>query len=159
MLQKTWNWLRSLLGTHNRDAQQHLPALSHQPQPSSAADFVAETDAYDPTLLERASEYWQDEDWPSLAAIGQEPLELHPDRGTLTVLVAAALSQQGKIDAAKQLVQQARVWGETKQQIARVFIAGAHRNLGQAAAAAGLASRAEEHLRNARMLSGVKDQP
>lgn len=160
MLQKTWNWLRALLVAQRRGTERPIPALLHHPQPSAVTqDIPAEADTYDARLLERALEYWQKGEWHKLAAIEQEHLELHPNRGTLAVLAAAASAQQGKSDAAKRLVQQAQVWGCTKQQIAQVFIAGTHQSLGQAAAAAGLAIRSEEHINSARMLAGVATQP
>jgi hypothetical protein len=102
--------------------------------------------AYDENLLERARTQWQFGDWASLAAIGRETLQHHPDRAKLALLAAAGHQQLGDQSATRQFIRLAQDWGCGKKLIAQVLLAGAHNTLAKAAAAAGQVPRAFEAL-------------
>jgi hypothetical protein len=101
--------------------------------------------AYDESMLERARTQWQFGDWASLAAIGRETLQHHPDRAKLALLAAAGHQQLGDQAATRQFTRLAQDWGCGKKLIAQVLLAGAHNTLAKAAAAAGQVQRALKH--------------
>ena len=104
--------------------------------------------AYDESLLERARTQWQFGDWASLAAIGRETLQHHPDRAKLALLTAAGHQQLGDQAATRQFTRLAQDWGCGKKLIAQVLLAGAHNTLAKAAVAAGQVQRALKHFQD-----------
>lgn len=105
---------------------------------------------YDENLLERSRTQWQFGDWDSLAALGSESLQHHPDRAKLALLAAAGLQQTGKIKEAGHYVRLAREWGCSKRLVSQILIAGVHNTLGRAAAAiTGQGERALKHFNDA----------
>ena len=101
--------------------------------------------AYDENLLDRARTQWQFGDWESLAALGREQLQHHPERGKLALLAAAGLLQTGGSAKARTFVHLAQDWGMSKRMISRILIAGVHNTIGRAAAVSGQEQRALGH--------------
>ena len=101
--------------------------------------------AYDENLLERARTQWQFGDWESLAALGREQLQHHPERGKLALLAAAGLLQTGGSAKARTFVHLAQDWGISKQMISRILIAGVHNSIGRAAMVGQQQERALKH--------------
>jgi hypothetical protein len=104
---------------------------------------------YDEHLFERARTQWQFGDWSSLASMDVDVLKFHPERAKLALLSAAGHSQLGAQEEARQRVRLAMSWGCSRRLVAQVLAAGVHNSLGRAAASAGMAPRALEHLRSA----------
>ena len=100
---------------------------------------------YDENLLASARLDWQHGDWESLATLDHDALQAHPDRAKLALIVAAALIQTDRIDAAKRYIGLARDWGGSKKDIVRILVAGVHNTLGRAAILGGQTSRAVRH--------------
>jgi SAM-dependent methyltransferase len=104
---------------------------------------------YDENLLERSRSQWQFGDWESLAALGRDTLQHHPDRAKLALLAAAGLLQTGDTRSARQFVRLALDWGCGKKQVSQILIAGVHKSLSKAAALCGQNERASRHFENA----------
>lgn len=101
------------------------------------------------SLLDNARMQWQFGDWESLANLGGNKLQHHPDRAKLALLVATGWQQLNDQKKTHQYIKLARKWGCDKQLIARLLIAGVHNTLGCAAAACRQENRALNHFRSA----------
>lgn len=144
-----WVAARGRQGNTPRSSpNQTLPAMQ-------TAQVVQESELhavipYDENLLERSRTQWQFGDWESLAALGSENLQHHPDRAKLALLAAAGLQQKGSITEAGRYVRLAKEWGCSKRLVSQILIAGVHNTLGRAAAAiTGQGERALKHFNNA----------
>lgn len=114
--------------------------------------------AFDEGLLDNARTYWKVGDWKILSEIDQDQLQHHPDRAKLALLVAMGHQQIGNAVLAKELILLSARWGCNKTLIAKVLVAGVHRNLGQATVMTGHADaeiRAIKHFTTAASLSAV----
>lgn len=78
---------------------------------------------------------WDRADWPALAALAERPLDQDPRRERLALLVAAGLIQQGGLDSARRLLDQAVAWGATGRMISELLVSGTYNSLGRAALA------------------------
>jgi FkbM family methyltransferase len=87
--------------------------------------------------LAKARSQWQYGDWQSLIHLDQHPLDAHPDRAKLSLLVAAGHQQTGNHEAAEFYVRQSIQWGCDRTLVSRMLIAGALNTLARAAAAKG----------------------
>lgn len=112
---------------------------THQESQSSTAAAVGTTRAaallavpYDPTLPEQARQLWVDCEWRQLARLGGEALQHHPDRAQLAAYCAAAAQQIGERSAARTLVRHALEWGCSRDQLARLMLAGSRHTLARA---------------------------
>ena len=99
--------------------------------------------AIDGTVLERARTLWQVGDWQALAAIGQQPIEGHPLRERLAVLIATAHHQLGRFDEASRFIDAAQAWGCPREVMLSAFVAGALNSLGRAHALRGRGNKAD----------------
>jgi tetratricopeptide (TPR) repeat protein len=97
---------------------------------------------HDENLLKRARTQWQFGDWESLLHLQKEKIEVHPARDELSLLVAAAYLQLGKINEGSQFIRQALNWGCDWKSVNRILISGVYNNLGRFAATAKQLSRA-----------------
>lgn len=104
---------------------------------------------YDETLLERSRIQWQFGDWASLAAIGREQLQHHPDRARLAVLAAAGHMGMGDTALGRQFAQLAIEWGCGRKLVAQVLVSGVYNTLGCAAMANGDPAAALGHFGSA----------
>lgn len=116
---------------------------------TEVAEVASHMVPYDENLLERSRTQWQFGDWKSLALIGRDVIENHPDRAKLALLAAAGHAQVGDLAAARQFTQLAQDWGCSKKLLAQIMIAGAHNSIGRAAIVAGQTSRANDHFKAA----------
>jgi hypothetical protein len=123
------------LPTRNDDTSYFDNRTSHD---STSDDNLHESNvAFDENLLDKARAQWQIGDWLMLSALTIEDIQHHPDKPKLALLAAMGNQQVGKTDHAKELFRLSALWGCDKALIARVLIAGVHRNLGQATIASG----------------------
>lgn len=104
---------------------------------------------YDENLLERARTQWQFGDWKSLAQLGRDTLQHHPDRAKLALLAAAGRLQTGQDAEAKAYIRLAQDWGCSKKLISQILIAGVYNSLGRFAVIANQQTRALQHFENA----------
>lgn len=104
---------------------------------------------YDENLLERARTQWQFGDWHSLAMLGRDSLQHHPDRAKLALLAAAGQFQVGRHDIARQLIRLSLDWGCGNRLVMQVLAAGVHNSLGRALAQAGDRESAFAHFEKA----------
>ena len=104
---------------------------------------------YDENLLERARTQWQFGDWESLAKIGRETLQHHPDRAKIALLAGAGWLQTDNAAEAKQFIRLAQDWGISKKLLTQILVSGVHNSLGRAAAVAGSQPRALKHFESA----------
>lgn len=146
MLRRLLAFLRGLTQRSRSDAQVVDPAPDTSMNSALAAPLEM---PYDEHLFERARTQWQFGDWPSLASLDIDVLKFHPERAKLALLSAAGHSQLGAQEEARQRVRLAMSWGCSRRLVAQVLAAGVHNSLGRAAASAGMAPRALEHLRSA----------
>lgn len=155
MLHNAMNWLRRLFGAEPRKPKSDATALT---APSASTEneatvlmeeHIGTIVPYDEHLLERARTQWQFGDWQSLAAIGRDNLEHHPDRAKLVLLVAVGRLQIGASDEARQLLQLAQDWGCSRRLIAQTLISGTYNSLGRAAIAGHQENRALSHFSQA----------
>ena len=100
---------------------------------------------FDEHLVERARSQWQFGDWESLTSILFDIIQHHPDRAKLALFVAAGHLQSGNVHEAQQLLRFATRWGASKNNLARILIAGVHNSLGRAAALTGQQVRMLKH--------------
>ncbi|MCG2582825.1 hypothetical protein [Massilia sp. TS11] len=104
---------------------------------------------FDEHLFERAKLQWQFGEWESLAAIGRDGLAHHPERATISLLIASACIQLGEPDAARPLIHQAKAWGCSRTLMARILISGVHNSLARTAVLSGREQLATRHFRAA----------
>ena len=110
------------------------------------ADLVGQgTLDIDGSMLERARTLWQVGDWQALAALANEPLENHPLRAKLAILVATALHQLGRFEDAAAQIEQAEAWGLPRHVLIRALLAGALNSVGRAHALRGRPNRAADN--------------
>lgn len=88
----------------------------------------------DKELLDRSRTQWLFGDWVSLTMVDRATLERHPQRSQLALFVVSAHQQLGNEAALRELIHLARGWGCTKQDLARMLLAGVHNTLGRARA-------------------------
>jgi hypothetical protein len=128
------------------------------PGPEVAADAFAAGASHlagVDSLVARCRALWRQGDWHSLAGYGIGDVELHPQRASLALMVAAAHQALGQAEQTRLFVDQARQWGCEPQLIARTLIAGVHNTLGRAMAAAGKQRhRARQHFTDAMAAGG-----
>jgi len=136
-------------------------ARQHHRQPAAggtppAGAMVARTEAapaasthqvvpIDDHLLDRARTQWQFGDWDSLARLGADELQQHPDRARLALLAAAGHQQRGDMAAARRMSRLALGWGCSRRMVSQVLIAGVHNTLARAAAADQQGERSQRH--------------
>lgn len=125
------------------------PPLSTEPHGDAASDVQAFPVAYDENLLEKARTQWQFGDWHTLARLGGDTLQHHPDRAKLALLAAAGRLQTGQDADARQFIRLAQNWGVSKKLISQILIAGVHNSIGRAAAISNHQHRALQHFGNA----------
>jgi hypothetical protein len=146
MLQKFKVWLVKQLSTPEKVAAPvHSTGATGQIEQEDTQNVVP----YDENLLERSRTQWEFGDWESLAALGRDTLQHHPDRAKLALLAAAGLLQHGNSSEAKQFIRLAQDWGVSKKLLTRILAAGVHNSLGRAAAIAGEQPRALQHFHTA----------
>lgn len=147
------NMLRRLLAFFRgfiQHSRSDAPVAPATPDTSNDNELVAPLEMpYDEHLFERARTQWQFGDWSSLASLDIDALKFHPERAKLALLSAAGHSQLGGQEEARQRVRLAMSWGCSRRLVAQILAAGVHNSLGRAAASAGMAPRALEHLRSA----------
>lgn len=97
---------------------------------------------YDENLLSRARDLWLTGDWCALSGTCDDDLQHHPDRAKLALLTGATYFQLGQATEARKYIKLATNWGCDKKILSQILIAGVHNNIGRAAAAAGMESRA-----------------
>jgi len=102
------------------------------PSESKLGAFTDTLVAFDDRLLDKARKQWVIGDWELLSTLSIEDIQHHPERSKLALLAGMGHQQLGRSQAAKELLAQARKWGGDKLLLAKVLMAGVHRNLGQA---------------------------
>ncbi|MDA8381604.1 MAG: FkbM family methyltransferase [Betaproteobacteria bacterium] len=110
---------------------------------------AAISDAYDGMLLSAMKSAWYSGDWEGLANVDMTAVAQHPERATITLLIASACEQLAQPDRALRYAHLAFSWGASKALVDRVFVAGAHNSLGRAAALTKDSARAREHFMQA----------
>ena len=116
----------------------------------SGDDTPATAFARDPgSLVEQSYTWWLLGEWAPLAALTESQLEADPQRGFLTALSAAALAQRGEIDAARQRLNQAMLWGCGTDLALRLMASGLAHTLGGLAGRLDRPERAADHYRTA----------
>jgi hypothetical protein len=108
------------------------PGLAARTQPD-----ITVVDSGDLVLLDQARMQWQFGDWETLAGLSSSAIEAHPARGQIALLVASADVQLGQVDRARARLRDAIAWGCSRQQVARVLIAGVYNRIGRACALLG----------------------
>lgn len=121
------------------------PIVAQELQPTAE---VAVAVPYDENLLERARTQWQFGDWQSLAGMGRDSLQHHPDRAKLALLAAAGHQQSGDVAATRQWVRLAKNWGCSDLLVSQVLISGVYNTLARASASTGEAQRAQKHFQS-----------
>lgn len=86
-------------------------------------------------LLERSRTQWQFGDWDALLSLDPDEVSRDKDRAKLALLVAAAQSHAGMMDAAHESMRLALGWGANRELAARVLISATTNSLGRVAAA------------------------
>lgn len=99
--------------------------------------------------MEHAISLWLFGDWEGLVQIDDQRLQMHPDRGTLALLVAAGHLQCGNPVKAKALILLAKDAGCPKHLVSRILISGIHNSLARALSRGGAHTRALEHYKTA----------
>lgn len=92
---------------------------------------------------------WHIGDWEYLIQLGAEDVAQHPDKCLIAMFKAAALFQQGALDAARTWANQAMDWGAKPKTLARTMLSGAHNSLGRVALLAGQEPQAQAHIKEA----------
>lgn len=100
-------------------------------------------------LLANAHMQWQFGDWGSLSQLDHEKLNIHPHKGMLALLSAAAHLQLGNVEAAQACLHRAQAGGCNQQLIAKVLISGVHNILGRAFAVDGQQDKSSRHFASA----------
>lgn len=158
MLQRLIAWLRRVVAPTAEESPPLLALPDHSrrnarsPHETLTQEPVQPPANGDKTLLENALDQWQTDDWQSLAVLNRARIEQHPERARLALLSAAAQAQIGDIHAARQLIWQAEEWGCGKQLIAKVLIAGVHKNLGKVAAEQGQEEKSLAHFEHSKAI-------
>ena len=134
-----------------RTPQLHPPVIASAARQSMplADDAHAHLVPFDENLLERSRTQWQFGDWASLANLGRDILQHHPDRAKLALLAAAGHQGLGNAADARQLTRLAIDWGCSKKLVTQILISGVHNTLGRAAALSGLVNRSQHHFESA----------
>lgn len=122
-----------------------------------AAELVARVEpgvtvlgAKDLALLDEVRLQWQFGDWDTLAGLPPGSIEVHPARAQIALLVASAEMQLGQVDRARTRLRDAIAWGCSREQVARVLVAGVHNRLARASALLGQdEARVERHFQMA----------
>ncbi|MGB9988657.1 hypothetical protein [Pseudoduganella rhizocola] len=150
MLKFARNWTRRLLAE-----QASPPVLETKPEDRTV--LIAGPDeraGLGEELSDRVRELWRRSDWPGLSLLSEHDISLHPEKGHIALLIAAAWLQIGNMAEVRRYALLSRSWGGEKKQIARLLIAGVHQTLGRAAAISGEETRALEHMRKSLIAPG-----
>jgi len=105
--------------------------------------------------LAQANTQWFFGEWAALTKIGPKTLYEHAERDRLALLVAAAHTQLGSYDEAREHLHLALKWGCPPRLVAEVLIAGVHNTLGRATAVAGQQDRAQKHFEQSVMIEAL----
>lgn len=85
-------------------------------------------------ILAEARTKWQHGVWQELVALDPDAITRDPDRAKLALLVGAAHSHMGDIEAARRSVLKALSWGCSEELVARVMLSAVHNSLARIAA-------------------------
>ena len=85
-----------------------------------------------PEILEKARTQWQFGDWASLCQLTPQAIDTHPERARLALYAAAGHLQRGQTARARNMVQLARQWGVTDQELRSVLVSGVYNSLARA---------------------------
>lgn len=99
---------------------------------------------------------WHIGDWEYLVELAAEDVAQHSDKCLIAMFKAAALFQQGLLDAARTWVNQAIGWGADSKMLARIMLSGAHNSLGRAALLAGREPQAQSHIKEAMRIGCIE---
>jgi len=100
---------------------------------------------------------WQFGYWEELVQLSLEDLRPLRTRAILALLVGAAHQQLANFESAKSFFLEARVWGCTVQQVARIAVASLQSTLARAAMLLGDSKKAAVHLEAALDVAGLGD--
>lgn len=100
-------------------------------------------------LLEACRTKWQYGNWAELATLSEQRMQADPDRGKVAILVAAAQSQCGDMQQARQFARKALEWGCSREIAARVLVSAATNSIACAADALGEEQAARAHFEDA----------
>lgn len=104
---------------------------------------------HDPGLPDQAVALWQAGDWVALARLGGDALQHHPNRGELAAYRATAAQLAGDHHLARSLARHALDWGCTREQLARLLLAGSRVTLARASYFARRERQTAAHLERA----------
>ena len=119
------------------------PETRLNPTDGKSGDLTDTVVTPDNSLLDKARKQWVIGDWEILSTLSIEDIQHHPERAKLALLAGMGHQQLGRSQAAKELLGQASKWGCDKLLLAKVLMAGVHRNLGQAL----VMSKTDDHSR------------
>lgn len=106
-----------------------------RPKPSSDKAKASGKKPAASLLLSRARSMWQAADWDALASIPLSEIKNDKNRAQISLLMAAAQTHVGCLDAARDSVRQALAWGVSRDRAARVMMSAAQNSLGRVATA------------------------
>ena len=104
------------------------------PAPEVTGELGTLLSSHKDNLLSQCKLHWFYGDWESLADLDIEPLQEHPDRAKIVLLVASAYQQLANFEMAQDYCRKALDWGCEPKAVAKVCIAGAYNILGRIAA-------------------------
>ncbi|MCS3505843.1 bifunctional 2-polyprenyl-6-hydroxyphenol methylase/3-demethylubiquinol 3-O-methyltransferase UbiG [Achromobacter sp. JUb104] len=108
-------------------------------------------------IFSRCLTQWQFGEWEKLVQVSLEDLRPLRTRAILALLVGAAHQQLANFESAKSLFLEARVWGCTMQQVARIAVASLQSTLARAAMLLGDSKKAAVYLEAALDVAGLGD--
>jgi hypothetical protein len=81
------------------------------------------------SMLDLARFYWLSGDWSALSKIDITQIAHHPDRGKLALFASIGHNHSGNFAESKRLLRFSRQWGCSRDLIARLVMASAHRSV------------------------------
>ncbi len=114
-----------------------------------ASDESEKRQVFLQSLLETSRTKWQHGEWEQLAKLDIETVARDVERAKLALIVAAACSHVGDMEAARSLTRQAIEWGCEKRIAAKILISAAQNSLGRASACMDDENDAREHFEEA----------